>query len=779
MIRHPKKRPKKKVRSARQVISPDIQTQLQQAFVKHKAGRLDQAEAIYHQVLEAEPENFDALNLVGVIEAKSGRYEAATDYFIRAIRKDPKNAQVHYNLGNALKDLGRPEDAVDSYRHALEFDPKSAETHYNLGVMNQKLGHLDAAAESYQHAIQINPGYTKAYINLGTVFKDLGKLEAATANCRSAIKIDPDYAGAHDVLGSVLQKAEKFDEAVASYRHALKISPDFALAHYHLGSLFQQFGRFDEAINSYRSSLEIESENATLHNNLGVIFQQLGKMKDALACYRRSLEIKPEYVEAYANFGSALALVGKFDEAIAHLHKAIELNPKFSGAYNNLGNVLKDRGQIDESIANFTKAITLNPNMVTAHSNLVFTMNYVSKYLPGDIWAESKRWAATFGKPENTIFHSFNNERDPERLLRIGYVSPDFRQHSVSYFFASLLASHHRKEVVVVCYAEVIKQDDTTHRLRELSDDWRSTVGLSDHQVAEQVRSDKVDILVDLAGHTANSRLPVFALKPAPVQVSWLGYPNSTGLRAMDYRLTDAISDPPGVADAYHSETLIRLPHGSHCYGPPADAPEVESLPAQRMGHITFGSFNSLAKVTPEVVSIWARILDGVPESRMLVKCGGFSDDTTRRRWENIFEASGISLDRLELVPYQASTESHLALYGRIDVALDTFPYNGTTTTCEALWMGVPVVTLKADRPAGRVGASLLTTVGLNHLIADGVDDYISKARELAGNLNQLSDLREGMRRHLAASPLCDAAGFATDIETVYRQIWRRWCANN
>ncbi|MEE8515342.1 MAG: hypothetical protein V3T02_01760, partial [Alphaproteobacteria bacterium] len=329
--------------------------------------------------------------------------------------------------------------------------------------------------------------------------------------------------------------------------------------------------------------------------------------------------------------------------------------------------------------------------------------------------------------------------------------------------------------VKAICYAEVTDPDGTTGRLKAMSDGWCTTVGRSARDIAQHIERDGVDILVDLAGHTKGNRLDVFALSPAPVQITWLGYPGSTGLGAMDCRLTDAIADPDGVSDPYFSEDLIRLPRGFHCYKPPSDCPQVTNLPARETGAITFGSFNNLGKVTAEVISAWARILTEVPGSRMVIKSPKHIEDM-RARCRQAFSEHGIDEDRLELLADAPTTREHLENYARIDIALDTFPYNGTTTTCEAMWMGVPVVTLRADRTAGRIGASLLTEVGMPHLIADTVDAYVAKARDLAGKLDHLDTLRASMRQRLAASPLCDAAGFARDMEATYRRLWRRWC---
>jgi predicted O-linked N-acetylglucosamine transferase (SPINDLY family) len=374
-------------------------------------------------------------------------------------------------------------------------------------------------------------------------------------------------------------------------------------------------------------------------------------------------------------------------------------------------------------------------------------------------------------KPDTYI-----NDRTDGRRLKVGYVSPDFRQHSVAYFLEPLLRSHDRKVIEVFCYAEVGWPDTVTERFKQLADHWVTTVGMSDDATAERIRRDGIDILVDLAGHTSKNRLPVFARKPAPVQVTWLGYPNTTGLTAIDYRFVDAVTDPEGETEALASETLVRLPGGFLCYGGPDDAPAPGPVPSLTTGTVTFGSFNNPAKLSAATLDAWADVLARLPQARLLLKGKPFADPATRALYLDRLAKRGVAVERIELVAWLPE-EGHLALYNRIDIALDPFPYNGTTTTCEALWMGVPVITLRGDRHASRVGASLLTQTRLTDLIADSVEAYVETAVALAGDPARLSELRQSLRPRMAASPLCDAPAFADKIEHAYRTIWQRWCA--
>lgn len=429
---------------------------------------------------------------------------------------------------------------------------------------------------------------------------------------------------------------------------------------------------------------------------------------------------------------------------------------------NNLDMALHEMGRPDEATAAFRQALALKPDLAAAHSNLILAMNYDDGVTQDEILTESRRWGAAHGAPG--VDRPAADGR--QRRLRIGYVSPDFRRHSVGHFIAPIIANHDRWSFEVYCYAEVATPDDQTARFQSLAQGWRSTVGLSDGAVAEQIRHDGIDILVDLAGHTAGNRLGVFAEQPAPVQLTWIGYPNTTGMAAMGYRFTDAVADPPGAADNEHTETLLRLEHGFLCFAPPDGGPDIAPAPSLKTGHVTFGSFNHLPKVNPGVVAVWAAILRRTPGSRLIIKSRTLADRSTRERYGALFAAEGVEPDRVELLSWIASSSGHLEAYGRVDIALDPFPYNGTTTTCEALWMGVPVVTLRGSRHAGRVGASLLTRLGLDELIADTVDGYI----DIAATLDPERQ-RHGLRQRMADSTLCDAETMTRDVEAAYRRL--------
>ncbi len=591
----------------------------------------------------------------------------------------------------------------------------------------------------------------------------------------AAAPVAPMGAAALYAAGVERHQAGRLAEAEVWCRRALAAEPGHADALHLLGVIARRAGRHEAAVQLIGEAIKRNGRDPLYHYNLGNALDDLGRLDEAATAYRRATDLNPDFAEAHFNLGFAFQNHRKFDEAIAAFRRAIEVRPDYAEAHSNLGVALQGQGKLDEAIAAYRRAIEVRPDHADAQSNLLMCLNYHDEITADRVFAAHREWGARVARQARPPA-AYANARDAERRLRIGYVSPDFRQHSVAYFVEPLLKGHDRQAVEVFCYAEVARPDAATARLRGLADCWRATVGLSDDELADRIRADGVDILVDLAGHTANNRLGVFARRPAPVQATWLGYPNTTGLDAIDYRLVDAVTDPPGAADALASETLVRLEGGFLCYGGAPDAPEPAAPPCLKNGAATFGSANNGAKVSTAAFDAWARLLVRLPEARLLLKGPQFGDATARALLLARLAERGVAAERVELMAWLPDKAAHLAVYDRIDVALDPFPYNGATTTCEALWMGVPVVTLRGDRHAGRVGASLLSQIGLTDLVADSVENYVEIAAALAGDRERLTDLRGSLRPRMAASPLCDGPAFARKIEAAFRRMWRGWC---
>lgn len=571
-------------------------------------------------------------------------------------------------------------------------------------------------------------------------------------------------------------QAGRFPEAKTLYKKILLKEPNHPHALYLSGILENQLGKTEVAVELIRKALAVKPDLADAHFNLGSILIAQDKLDEAASCFRRVIALNPNFADAHYNLGTVLQDQGKLDETVASYRQALILKPDNPMAYYNLGLALKGQGKLDEAVANYRQALNLKPDYVKAHGNLLFCLNYRSNITQEEIYNESLQLGGRFADLVQADTPTYENSINTDRRLRIGYVSPDFRSHSVAFFIEPVIRTHNRERVEVFCYANVKKPDQVTQLLQAEADHWFSIIGKSDEEITARIKKDRIDILVDLAGFTNDNSFPVFARKPAPVQVTWMGYPNTTGLKAMDYRFTDSVADPLGEADKFHSEKLIRLKHGFLCYQSAINVPEVSSLPCRERGHITFGSFNNLAKVRPEVIKVWAEILHAVPGSHLLLKAKGLKDNQTEMRFKELFAQEGITHERLEMYSWLPQNEEHLDLYSRVDIALDPFPYNGTTTTCEALLMGVPVITLLGHRHAGRVGASILQRVGLEDMVAPSVEKYIELAQSLTLDQKRLQEMRSSLRDRMQESELTDSELFINHLEKVYFQMWQEYC---
>jgi len=559
-------------------------------------------------------------------------------------------------------------------------------------------------------------------------------------------------------------------DALLTYQRVLELDPAHATAHNNIATIYRRLGRLNQAATHYQKALALLPEYAEAMSNYGNVLLDLGQVDQASQVLEKAVEISPDYEHAQNNLGIVRQRQGRYHDAETYFQKAIEKAPAFADPYANLAEVLKETGRAAEAIGYYQKALELAPDRPSIHSNYLYALNNLGSVSDENLFQAHKQWDAQFtgitSVPE-PLPHS------GQRKLRVGYVSPDFRRHSVSYFLEPLLANHDHQHFEVTCYSNSLIEDEVTARLQTHADHWHRVFGMPDADVFDLIRQNEIDILVDLSGHTMGNRLTVFARKPAPIQITYLGYPATTGLAAMDYRLTDGWADPVGQADALHSETLLRLDGGFLCYQPPTDAPDVNPLPYEKNGYITFGSCNNLAKLTPEVVAVWAQVLQAVPGSRLLLKGKALGDETVRTRYRKLFQGAGVDAGRLDLRSWITGS-SPLAVYHHMDIALDPFPYNGTTTICETAWMGVPTLALAGDRHASRVALSLNNMIGTPELIAPSIEAYIGRAMELAQSPEKIAVLRQKLRQQMAQSRLCDGPAFTHIVEKTYRDIWRR-----
>jgi predicted O-linked N-acetylglucosamine transferase (SPINDLY family) len=645
---------------------------------------------------------------------------------------------------------------------------------FNIALQHHRAGRLQEAEAIYRQILQVQPDHPDTLHLLGVSAHQAGRHDVAVAYISKAIGLNPKIAEFHLNIGEAYRAQGRLAEAVASYRQALALKPVFPEACNSLGIALRAQGHVGEAVAAYRQALALKPAFAEAYNNLGIALQVQGRLEEAAASYRQALALKPAYAEAYNNLGAALQAQGLLTEAVAAYRQALALKPAYAEAYNNLGAALQAQGELEEAVAMFRQALALKPDYADAHSNQLLCLHYRPASDPATMFAHFRAWHEQHARKLAVQMAPRGNRREPDRPLRIGYVSADFKRHPVGYFIEPVLSAHDKAQVRVYCYSMVRQADEVTVRLQAHADVWRNIVGMSDEAVAGLIRGDEIDILVDLAGHTAGNRLLVFARKPAPVQVTWIGFCTTTGLETMDYLLTDGFYAPP-EGQRMFTEQLVRLPANHLCFRPPAYAPPVAPCPAARRGYPTFGCFNNLAKVNAAVVAGWAQILQRVPGARLLLKTHALTDRATRERYHKRFQAHGIVPERVDLVGPSPHAEL-LAQYGQIDVALDPFPYCGGWSTCEALWMGVPVVTLAGPSFLSCVGAGLLSSVGLPELIAQSVEQYVECAVELGRDVARLARLREGLRARLAASPLCDAVAFTRGLERAYRMMWRTWC---
>jgi protein O-GlcNAc transferase len=611
---------------------------------------------------------------------------------------------------------------------------------------------------------------TAFHFNRGIAFLTQGKPQEAEASFRRALELDPDRPELHNNLAKTLIDQRRLDEALDSYRRAIEIAPAQAAAHYNIANLLRERGAWSEAEQSYRRALDREPQNPDFHNNLGNLLKDCERYEEAIACYRQAIALAPEHYRAYFNLGVALQAGGGSAEAAQCFRRVLALNPDHALAHSKLAELLKFQGRAGEAAAYYRRAVELAPDNLALRSALLVCLQYDPAMTPGALLVEHRRFAAAL--PARAVAHA--NPRDPDRPLNIGYLSADLRQHPVGLLLMPVVATHDRAMFRVHCYYGQRQGDDVTAFISSRADVWRSTVGLSDEEVAAMVQADRIDILVDLAGHTLNNRLPVFALRPAPVQATWAGYFGTTGLDAIDYLISDRYLSPPG-SERYSTEKPVHLPDGYICWAAPGNAPAVAPPPASSRGAVTFGCFNNPAKINPQVIALWGQLLRELPSSRLVLKAGDLDEPAVSQRIRAMFVAEQIAGDRIVLLGNSPLAE-YFRCYNDIDIALDPFPYSGGLTTFDALWMGVPVVTLPGERFASRHSLSHLSAAGLGELAADGPEGYLRIAKELAHDLPRLTALRADMRDRLRRSPLLQAERFTRGLEAAYRWMWRRWC---
>ncbi|HZZ20942.1 MAG TPA: tetratricopeptide repeat protein [Opitutaceae bacterium] len=597
-----------------------------------------------------------------------------------------------------------------------------------------------------------------------------GRLDAAARLCSQARQMAPKGFDAHWISGVVALKQERFADAAKHLADAHRITPSHAGCSLRLGFALVRLGRHAEAEVALRSALKAAPKDAEAWDTLGFVLRVRGNLGESIAAHRRAVELQPQRSLSWHNLGNALQFAGKPGEALAAQEKAAACDPNSASAHHGRALALQACHRIPEAVKAYGDVLRIAPAHHASRSLRLMALNYLDEIGRGEMFAEHAAFGAAVGAGRP---RAFPNNPDPSRRLRVAFLSPDLRTHSVAYFLEPLLTHLGRSRFEVYLYHDHFVEDAVSERLRQKTESWRNFVGLDDGMVEGFIRADQPDILVDLAGHTGMNRLSLFARRLAPVQVSYLGYPNTTGVDSMDYRLVDAITDPAGDSDPLHSESLVRFAPTAWSYAPSAESPDPGSGNAET---VTFGSFNNFAKVTDKTLFAWSKILGSVRGSRLRIKNSGLDDPTVTLQIRERLIRADIDPARVDLLGRIEDTREHLAQYQDVDVALDTFPYNGTTTTCEALWMGTPVVTLCGDRHASRVGASLLTAVGHPEWIARSWNDYVCTAVSLGNERREGRVGGTALREDMRASVLMDHPGQADRFAEALLQCWGDWC---
>lgn len=785
--------------------------QFEAAMRHHQAGQLQQAESLYRQILQATPNDAEALHGLGLIAYQVGQFQAAVDLMGRAIAARPGVARFHNHLAGALQGLGRLDEARAQFERALALNPQSATVLNNFGNLLRRVGRIEQAIDYFGRAIEASPAMVEARVNLAAALVDAGRADEAVVVAREAVSLHPALAEAHNNLANALKAAGHLEAAAEEACTSLRLKPNYRDANLTLGHIRSAQARHAEAADVYQTAIASGGGDAPTLNMLAVALLHVHRIEEARAAIEQAIQLQPDFAAARLTLGriqlaedrvgeaavslnlsvalaptsadawwslsTALARLGRLGEAVSACERGLALNPESAGARNDLGILLLRQGRVEEAITQFTRALELDPQSIDADINLLHAAHYLGRQDNAAAFNAHVAWATKHTAKLATGSQIYPNNRSPNRRLKIGYVSGDFRAHPVGRFVLPLLQSHDSEQVETHCYDcfPARADDSVAHALRGACQQWHTLLGVDDERAAELIQSHEIDILVDLSGHTSFNRLLVFAREPAPIRITYLGYPDTTGMASMDYRVTDAVADPPGEADRLHFEKLLRLPGGFLCYQPSAAG--ASPLPALKNGYVTFGSFNKLAKITPAALEVWANILRQVPDSRLIIKTPSLRDPPTQSLARETFLHHGIAEDRLELLGQQDTHAAHLAVYERVEIALDTFPYNGTTTTCDALAMGVPVVTVAGDRHVSRVSASILSHAGLEHLIARDLDEYARIACALASDVQTLAANRSELREKVRASSVCDPKRLAREMEQAYRQVWRDWCA--
>lgn len=654
---------------------------------------------------------------------------------------EPQNADAQHLLGLVLHQRGQSEQALPYFMAAIELDPRQAMYHSNLGRVYHALGRYDVELEAYRRALELDSAFAPAYLHLALALEHLGRR----------------------------------NEAIAQLQQALRIKPDYAEAHFNLGLFYHRQGLLDEAVTEYLEASRHGAHPAVAHFNRGNALRQQRQLEGAVAAYQEALAAEPHRFDARLNLAQVLGELGRHEESLDGFRPLLSTHPQRAEPHDGMAATFLSYGDAAAAWKEYQRALELRPDWAAAHSRALGCEQYVPGVSEAKLAASHAEWNRRHAVPLRAAWRPHTNDRDPQRRLRWGLVTPEFGDNPVGHFLIRTLEAIDPSQAEIYCYADRTRPEPLTARFQRVARQWREMGDASDEAVAEQIRNDQIDVLFDLSGHTADNRLLTFARKPAPVQITWAAYPGTTGLEAIDYLIADEREIPLG-SERHYREQVLRLPESYVCYAPPEDAPAVGPLPALRNGYVTFGSFNNPLKISTTTAAAWGALLRRVPSARLCLRYFSLEFELPRRRVLALLGDEGVAAERVQCDGASPHQEL-LAAYQQIDVALDTMPYSGGLTTCEALWMGVPVVTLPGATFAGRHAASHLWAAGLQGWIAATPDQYLAVILDLIADLPRLAELRAGLRSQVDRSPLCDGRRLAQDLQRLVRETWQRWAA--
>jgi len=753
-------------------MSDEFDLAVAQAERLHGAGNFAEAEARYRSLLDERPKDAHLLQLLAALEDATGRRAQAIATLLRAIEAKPGSAAIENDLGSLLFASGDFAGAEARFSRALATDPSLIIARVNLGNVLRRLGRVSEAIAALHVALAWDPDSGPARNALGSALREAGDQEGAEAQYRWALRLDPNNVEAACNLGAQRLALGHAAEALAIFQSVLARWPTMPMALVGAGSAYRTLGRLPESESHLARALEHQPNDPEAHLEIGRIYAARALVARAELSFRRALAIRPAHAESHAELGNALQAQGRYDEAVACYRRALEIRPEFPEALNDLGCCLNNQGFHEEAAATLRRAMALRPGFAQAHTNLIFTLDMMPGRSAAEDFAEKKRWGDDHAARFRSTWQAHANDRDPERRLKIGYVSGDFRHHSAASVIGAVLFNHDPEAVEVFAYANVAMPDDLTAAFKARVDHWHDVTGMDDVALERLIREDRIDILVDLSGHSAGNRLLVFARKPAPIQVTAWGYGLGTGIAAIDYILIDPETLPPVMPPPF-AETPYILPI-SFGYRPPKDAPDPAPPPFAATGRFTFGIFSRATKINDHFLGAVASLLRRVPTARLVIKDIGIDDAGVRRRIELALGAGGIASARVDLLG-KTQVSEHLAAHALVDLMLNPFPHGGGVSVLEALWMGVPVLCFPGERAQGRNGMMMVKAAGLADLIVASDDDFVERAVGAAGEGARWADLRPNLRARMRQNALGDQVTFCRSVEAAYRDMWRRW----